>query len=520
MAAIQAMALEQYESRRYGPLLGVSDAGGAAKTIADAAYRSAKAVAVGSPDASVVGMIIDGERMTSAGETPIGPDEYGQIVSAARGRTFCSTNVGTRVNTRLHQPFPEFPVAGARANAGNWLDKVFATFAPFVQTPDKKPRPLTVRLLLDPGESHAALQDLVRQLELGREAGKIGPASIQKLSFLIAYPNPIGSQLKPIEELIKVAADLGVPEVAVDGPLVEGARRRLSIQGLLNVLEPAAARSLLQKACEAKVRLTYRFEDDPESAARTVWTGLNSARACGLNAAKYGLTPLVFEHQQFVVEQVHRWITGWTAVPAFYVDTPLVTASDVIESDRCVEAAKLWMKMVSKAGAKVVLIDAPDRIRPRKLVQSRGGVNDPGVLSLTQIEELNTHAEKCGLRALWSGGIQADQAFQLAKFGVFGIFTTGSTAKQVAVYGPLVSDPELASASEPTMAGVRRIHALIQAGFLSRVLNRLDEVLAREIETLVNPLLQSNLTEGALESALSVLDKSLTRGWREYWKAE
>lgn len=134
-------ALEKYDSRRNGPLLGVSDEGSAAATIVDAAYRSAKAQASSSPCAAVVGMIVDGERMTSAGEVPIGPDEYAQILPAVAGRTFCSTNVGTRVSTRLHQPLPEFAVKAAHGKEQQWINEIFKRFEPFIKTPDGEPIP-------------------------------------------------------------------------------------------------------------------------------------------------------------------------------------------------------------------------------------------------------------------------------------------------------------------------------------------------------------------------------------------
>jgi len=96
---VTTKVLEAYDNKRFGPILGVSDEGSAAKTIAKAAYKSAKAIAMGDDaDGMCVGMIIDGERMGSAGEIPIGPDEYAQVEPAANGWTFCTTNVGVRVS--------------------------------------------------------------------------------------------------------------------------------------------------------------------------------------------------------------------------------------------------------------------------------------------------------------------------------------------------------------------------------------------------------------------------------------
>jgi hypothetical protein len=509
------LPLEKYDHRRCGPLLGVSDEGDAAPTIAEAAYLSAKALAAPDPCPLAVGMIIDGERMTSAGEVPIGPDEYAKVTAAGVGRTFCSTNVGTRVSTRLHEPLPDFAVKDAIDKEEQWLDSIFAVFAKFIHTPDGKPRPLTVRLLLESTACSSVLRKLVPKLEAGRAKGKIGPKDLHRLSILLVFSQEIKENLQPIRDILQVAADLKVPEVAVDGQLREAARRRLSIQGLLNVLEPQAANSLLGEASKLKVRLTYRFEDDPESASRIVWTGMQSAKANGLNAAKYGLTPLVLDQQREVVRHVQHWMRGWTSVPAFYVDTPLVTHDRVYQSDECLTAAKLWMDMVSQEGAKIILVDSPDRIVPRKLLKA--GPNDSvGVLTIKQLAELNAYAERRNLRVLWSGGIRADQAFELGRLGVFGLFTTGSTARQVPVTGVLAKDAALASMEQPTSGGVRRIHALVQAGFLCNALAK-ETALVRSIEKRVKPVLADDLTSNELDRHLRELNAELVRGWKKHW---
>ena len=72
-----------------------------------------------------------------------------------------------------------------------------------------------------------------------------------------------------------------------------------------------------------------------------------------------------------------------------------------------------------------------------------------------------------GVKILWSGGITAPQAFDLARRRVFGIFSTSSTAAKMAVTTQFERDPRLAAENEPTEFGVRRMHAIIQGGFLS-----------------------------------------------------
>jgi len=85
--------LSEYDSNSFSPLLGVSDEGSAATIIAQVAQSSAKMIAYNDYDVNKVGIIIDGERMTSAGECPIGLEEYKDVVRAAYKKTNCSTNV-------------------------------------------------------------------------------------------------------------------------------------------------------------------------------------------------------------------------------------------------------------------------------------------------------------------------------------------------------------------------------------------------------------------------------------------
>ena len=154
------------------------------------------------------------------------------------------------------------------------------------------------------------------------------------------------------------------------------------------------------------------------SAARTIWTGLEAARANGFDAGKYGLLPLTLEEQGQVIELITQWTSDWTAIPAFYVDTPLVTATEVIDVGQCEVAARRWLKVARGAGATTVLFDAPDRVNPRKLVH--GSDSPDGVLTPDQIEALRDYSEVLGVGTSWSGGITAPQAFDLAQRRVFG----------------------------------------------------------------------------------------------------
>jgi len=149
--------LAEYDSDRYGPLFAVSDEGSAGPVVLDAALSSSKAAA-GASSRFRLGVILDGERMTSAGEVPIGPPEYGALSSAAAGQLLLTTNVGTRINVRLTGQLPEFPALEKSTEV------VIAAFRQFLDTPDHRPRPLTVRLQLDPGADRTQLAALVGKL--------------------------------------------------------------------------------------------------------------------------------------------------------------------------------------------------------------------------------------------------------------------------------------------------------------------------------------------------------------------
>jgi choline dehydrogenase-like flavoprotein len=370
---------------------------------------------------------------------------------------------------------------------------------------------------------------LIKSIEAGRVNGRLSSPDVHRLSLLVDFGDVIKSaaQIDEIKRAVKFAAEVGVPEIAIDGDLVAAARPRLSVQGLLNVLSPEHVREVLAFGRAHRVDVRYRYSLDPESAARIVWTGLQTARDQGLNAAKYGLTPLTLSEQRHVVTNAQKWIRGWTAIPAFYVDTPLYTDDDVFLTDRCEEAARLWLDMIAEAGVKIALVDCPDRITPRiddpskitprRLIRDDGGPEDRGVLTLTQIESLIRHADKIGVKILWSGGISAKDAFVLARAGAFGIFTTSSTAKRIAVGPVLAGDLQLAAEFEPSELGVRRIHALLQGGFLERLTAETAPKVAEEIRLRIAVLQSPDTPEQELLQGIENLNELLRNVWQEHW---
>jgi hypothetical protein len=510
------MPIRHYQSDFYGPLFAVSDEGSAAQAILNAAYASAKAKALGALDPSKVGVILDGERMTSAGEVPIGPDEYYALNTVAAGKLLCTTNVGVRANVRLLQSLPEFAVPDSGTPSQEWFEAIYRVFEPFIHTPDFKPRPLTIRLALKPGASGQNLRSIVEALEAARQAGKLGPAQLHRLSLLVAFDQEITSdeQIAQIRAVIDLAADVGIKELALDAELRQTARLHFGVQSLLNIISIPQLRPLLSRASGKQVRLIYHYQLDVESAARTIWTGLHTAMCNGFSAGKYGLVPMMFEEQQQAIELLSRWNRGWTAIPAFYVDTPLVTESDVYDDTRVVEAAILWLGMVRSAGAKVVLFDCPDRVTPRKLLRSDASPGDTGVLTLADVERILEYARMIDIAILWSGGVTSRQAFELAKRRVHGIFSTSSTARKIPVSHAFEHDPRLAAESKPTEAGVHRIHSIVQAGFLSTKLVATDPALAETLHSLAERLLQSESNATAAVEVLTKLDEALVQAWK------
>ena len=518
---VSPLSLPSYNSRVYGPLFAVSDEGSAGQIIVEAAYSSAKALALWPLDPVALGVALDGERMTSAGEVPIGPEEYEALSASAAGRLILTTNVGVRVNARLNQQLPEFAVTPSSAGDAGWADAVTASFAPFLRTPDGHPRPLTVLLSITPDTDPDALAGSVAALEKRRSGGFMAAPDVHVLSALLIFEDRIETDdhIRSIEKAIEASASAGLKELAIDGELREASRRRLGIQSLLNVLDVNPLRRLLNSARRSGVRLTYRYQLDVDSAARTIWTGLHTARANGFSAGKYGMIPMTLEEQARVVELITRWTKNWTAIPAFYVDTPLETALDVYDDARCEEAAMVWLKMARGGGAKIVLFDSPDRVTPRHLVRQPNVANDTGVLTLDAVERIAAYATELGVSVLWSGGITSHQAYELAKRRVHGIFSTSSTAAKVAVTADFERDPRLAAENQPTEFGVRRIHAVIQGGFLAAELRERDAELAKSIETKTGRLLDAEQDAVRSTAELASLNAELIRGWRALQEA-
>ena len=98
--------LADYDSDRYGPMLGVSDEGSATAAIRRGALAAPKCAALAERTPLTIGIAHDAERLGAVGEVAVGPDEFATIRLACRGRVLTTTNVGSRVNVRLFLDSP------------------------------------------------------------------------------------------------------------------------------------------------------------------------------------------------------------------------------------------------------------------------------------------------------------------------------------------------------------------------------------------------------------------------------
>ena len=85
----------------------------------------------------------------------------------------------------------------------------------------------------------------------------------------------------------------------------------------------------------------------------------------------------------------------------------------------------------------------------------------------------------------------------------------------MAVTAQFERDPRLAAENEPTEFGVRRMHAIIQGGFLSSRMRELHAGLARELETSTRNVVASGGEAAKSQATLTALNELLVRGWRQ-----
>jgi len=522
MAEPVLASLRDYDNTTYGAYLGVSDEGRVAERIRDAFLKSPKALAHGKPEPLVVGCAVDAERLGGAGEVPVVPDEYCDIQLACVGRVLTTTNVGTRVNARYYNDPPAFtvyqPEKAAAIKAAE--AKAKALLAPYLHPPGGKPVPVTLFVSfghpVEPPTQLAVLEQLKEEMQLG----KFCDPSVHRLGLLVRAPRgSLGPEA--VRHGLALAAETGLGEVAVNGVLRGEAQERISMPGLLNFFDKTTANKLWADAEPKRIVLRAWKAVDVDSVARNTWTSLLAARNAGLYLGKYGMLPLTLPEADYVIGKIQSWFEDWSAAPAIYVDCPTVTQYRCYDEEAG-EAVRAWLDVAHTHKVAVVLIDTADKSRGRKLLKD-SPEDEVGILSETEIRELDQYARNLGIKALWAGGISAAQAYRFGKMGVFGIYTTTSTARKVAVSGDYTHDQSMPNEKEPTYRGVCRVALLLQAGFLQDRLESLgDSVTAAHVAREAKELLALQPESSPEEQERDVqrqLAQSLQSAWRRLLKS-
>jgi len=484
-------SLRDYDHRRYGPFLGVSDEGSAAGAIREAALRSPKVRALGPCPPLAVGVALDAERLGAVGETPVGPAEYARIRVECMGRILNTTNVGTRVNLRFFKRYPvvTVPEGAWKKLAPTCKARLLALVEPFAEAPGgarpitayvefkrttRRSRPARVRILEELAAAVRSHPRTRRDLHRVGVLGRIGLGPKGRDAALFA---------------MNLARSAGLDDVLIDGVMSKEAQDAGGMPGLRNYLAAGLVGPLLRHATKHHLRLRTRNTVDPETVARSIWTGLNTARGMGLELGKYGVFPLTLEETDRVVACIQDWCGTWSAAPVFFVDQGLL-ASDRVYAGRDVAAGvRRWLDTVAGHGVRVVLIDTMDKGKGWRLYKRDG---DPkGILGPRQIRDLDAYAAKLGVRALWAGGISLPLVYEFGRMRVFGIYVTSAAAQAGPVRGEYELDPLLATLKEPTREGVALAKLMLEAGFLvselgerepGPALRKAAEAFVRELE--------------------------------------
>lgn len=531
-------SLKEYDADRLGPILGVSDDGDAAQQIVRALLDSPKARVLrrlGLLSPRTIGACVDAERMSAAGELLVGPDEYAKVRHAVVGRVPMTTNVGTVVLPRFYRTMPFVTIKGRRMAdpTAAAIAEVRAAFAPYRNPPDGGvPLEITVYVAFrgeDRLRRDAKVAILRALVEATRDESVSDPQG-HRLGLLQRASNR-GSQAPMLA--IDMAADSGLTEVVIEGHPRFESQDQLLLPGLLAFFDAKRVNEILKHARSRGVTITTKNRIDTRTAARTIWAGLTAARGMGAHLGKFGLFPLTLEEQIETIQYVQPWFSTWTPTPAFYVDRPIVTADGVRAGHELVDPAIRWIQGSAEAGTDVVLIDSPDRTpapagtgllryhedRGRRLLK-RQARDDLGVWSWEDLDRILAAARKCSppVRILWAGGIDGRQAYELARRKAFGIFTTSSTARRVAIASG-AGDPSSTSEMEPTYLGVLGVRMVIEAGFLSVVMAEREAAITAAAEPVLMALEQGRLTtptDAGRAAALDDLRDVLEQSWDVY----
>ncbi|MGH9277205.1 MAG: hypothetical protein ACRD12_03735 [Acidimicrobiales bacterium] len=536
-----AWSIREYDAARLGPLFGVSDDGGSAAEIAQAFLDSPKAVVLrrrGELSISTIGCCLDAERMSPAGELLVGLDEYAAVRRAVAGRAPMTTNVGTVVLPRFYRPAPAIAVRrGTGDPVARAMRELAAAFAPFRAAAGRPSVPATVYVTFRTTDGFTK-REKVSTLGALREGAGTGTLADPSCHTVGLLQRPDGRSSRAPSFAIDVAAEAGIREVMIEGDARYEAQDQLFFSGLLAYFPPRTANAILRRASERGVRVVTKNRIDVTTAARTVWAGLSAARGVGAHLGKFGLFPLTLDQQIELMSEVPPWFPAWTPTPAFYVDRPIVSSDGVVEERDLVPAAVRWIQAAAGAGLNVVLFDSPDRTpapvgsgrrtwdddRGRRLIRLDAS-DTLGILTMEDIHTLQHAARDCRppVRILWAGGLNGRQAYELARHGAFGIFTTSTTARRVGLRRCTRGDPVQTTELRPTYHGVLGVRVALDAAFLSaRAATVGDQATAAALDRHVEPVLAALDTGDLAEAgvgdvpALADLRAELELAWERH----
>ncbi len=509
--------LADYDHQRNGPLLGVSNEGGATAAIRHGALAAPRCQLTGDRTPFSVGVVHDAERLGAIGEVVVGPDEYADIRLACQGRMLTTTNVGARVNVRSYLPPPVVRIkpGGSTIAVAAAMKALREYFEPFRQTPSGRARALTVFIRFGERTTSRQAQEICSQLVAAVEKGEFCDPKRHHLGLLVAMKTnrPRTQQGRAAVDLAKLC---GLTTVSLDGPALS-TNLEAGGAGLLNYFPAGELDAVLDYAAKRGIGIVPHQRLDPATTARHIWAGLSVARNMGFDLGKFGLVPLTFEEQKEVIARIQYWFHHWCAAPVCYVDHPIVTVRRIYYGGSLVVGLRRWLEMAAKLKVRVVLIDTVKKSEGKRLLKD--GPNDEnGYLSLDEVRTLNAWGNELGLKVLWAGGITLPQAFEYGKLAVFGIYVTSAVASAAPLGRRYRRDPALLNQRVPQPEAVTRVKLLMEAGFLVRRL-RADGCSddANQIEEAARQLIASLPGKDAVQTSASAakLHDLTTCAWKE-----
>lgn len=517
-------SLKDYDHLLFGPFLGVSDEGGAVHAIRRAAIRAPKIRALGTVSPIQVGVAHDAERLAAVGEVAVGPEEYRDIILGSQGSILTSTNVGTRLNLRYYKMRPILGIpAGSFDDAiKNATQKLGELFLPFLNTPDGRPRPVTVLARFPIRTQFKRRVRILKALTEALAGGRLCNQRCHKLGLLVDVS--WGHRgLSAAKASIDLAREVGIAEVAIQGQIRWEAENKISMPGLLNYFRSEHVSELLEYSQKMGVSLSAKNLVDPDTVARNIWGSLQAARNMGLHLGKYGLFPLTFEECDKVMGLIQRWFSDWSAAPAFYLDFPHMSQRRAYTEKEIDQAAKRWIDMVAGHSIPLVLLDTADKDKGRKLLKNSHR-DRVGILTLEQLTDIDHYANERGIRCLWAGGITLPQAFELGKLKLFGIYVTTSAAEIRPVSEQYASDPMLTAERKPTFQGVYRAKLLLEAGFLITRFQELSlsddaEALNEEATRLIR-IIDKAASDEQISPIVEQLAGLAQTAWKKHFKSQ